>query len=826
MKNKIAGCFDIETTDYNGVAFPYAVGLLDIPATLNLLEVDVYDCNKIIIRSYNDFVSWMYNICVDYLQHEYIPVFLAHNMPFDYYPLRFCIMTVAKMLNVSNVKVIGNSANHPFVLTYISKNGDEESEIFTLFDTLHLSGMNLASTGALCGIGKLSGDDFDYSKVRCFSTPLSEMEEEYIYHDIMIPPRYIQWLLETNNEFSEDMFAHRIVSLTSTVRVVIGEKIGNIKYNDKYTYRDKKSLQVLRVSQPINKNGVFYRNKFYNHERKIVHNYDYVNDEIMKDYWAITISANVGGFTFTAAKHAFQAHNNVYSCDAISMHPSHIRCHTFPKEWRLLTDENIDYVSKKVAENIDRSWNNIVYCWKKPFTIALKCMVTFTNMKLKGAFKRNGIGLIAKSRIDSLSVIEFKTDRDLLFIDEMRNSGYCSKCVGAKYAFSKLVQADKLSIYVTELELWCINQVYSFDNVYLNYGYWTTRFERPSIEDLESVDKFYKLKQQAKKICAALEKNDYTLYVDDLDEIPDYFIKQYKNKVLEYSEFNEYYLKVAKARLNSLYGIAVTNPFKSQYELEEDLLPHAKESYINEIVTKDVKIKVNYDFGTRIVGWSRIQQVIGCILLDNNGCKILSGDTDSLKFINISNKTFNEIIKPLNDAIIRAQHNASLYYKNIVNKESSIPDNIGTYEIEDEDYKQYDLLNKQRVMLVKDKNGDEHVNITYAGLRFKDTFIKQLEKCVKEYDFAFMCNKYFGFNTTYTNDTCRIIYHEYPDEDIMLIEGRDYLGNKFSEKHYLAIRLVEGEKITNSVISSKVANETYLYLIENGIKPSAGFRRI
>ena len=85
-----------------------------------------------------------------------------------------------------------------------------------------------------------------------------------------------------------------------------------------------------------------------------------------------------------------------------------------------------------------------------------------------------------------------------------------------------------------------------------------------------------------------------------------------------------------KADLNSIFGISATNQYRRSTELDEFGI-----SYVGDfgIVNKPKVVKVWYQFGQRIVGWSRIAQICAMYLIEPYIDTIINGDTDSLKIV-------------------------------------------------------------------------------------------------------------------------------------------------------------------------------------------------
>lgn len=220
--------FDIESSSFideeeNKIACMYAF-------TLNI------NGKHILGRTWDEFMNFCDIISEHYLLNQKRRIIIyVHNLSYEFQFIR-CRFKWDKVFSLSERDVV-------YALT------DTGIEFRCSY---HLTGYKLATLGNKLQkykVEKMVGD-LDYSKIRTSSTPLTDKELKYIYHDGLVLVAYIQELIEAEHNFIGN------IPLTKTgyVRRYCREKClygGNRKDSSKYLkYRTMmKSLTITSVEE-------------------------------------------------------------------------------------------------------------------------------------------------------------------------------------------------------------------------------------------------------------------------------------------------------------------------------------------------------------------------------------------------------------------------------------------------------------------------------------------------------------------------------------------------------------------------------------------------
>lgn len=280
---------------------------------------------------------------------------------------------------------------------------------------------------------------------------------------------------------------------------------------------------------------------------------------------------------------------------------------------------------------------------------------------------------------------------------QIRDSG--SDFTNAKFYNGKLISADELTLRINELDYATIKMVYDFDEV-----------------------ECYKILTTTKSSFLRKEEVAFLLY---------HFLNKEKkiNKAL------------AKLIINSMYGVKVANPFKSEYEIidgevfeksYEDLIKNgdndevkkAYEKLISELKPMKGGIDV-YSDGIWITSYARHQLVSMQTYIVDNGGHVVYSDTDSIKFYC---KTREELEVLKQDIISKNEQkvkdNLNLYrfkqFKEkfkVSDKDMNLIAKIGIWEIEDEKpHKLFKTLGAKKYCYV---NHEDVIKTTIAGCNKK-----------------------------------------------------------------------------------------------------------
>ena len=675
---QVVGAFDTETTNIGDIlqgysAFPilYQIGLLN-----DKVEKVTPDNaqQKIDVQCYRDAES-VYSTfdMVRETRGSIVPVILVHNLGFDMYSL-------APYLLRNNIRVLAKTTVKPITFQILGEDGKPE---LVFLDTLGLFSKSLSVLGEECGMPKAIGD-WDYNLVRTPDTPLTEDELHYAKQDIYTLLAYMGYFLRKNPDIKPSDMGLRVVTKTGIVRSKRMTHIGKLK-SPKLKYKVQQYWHLLNKEQmPLS------------------------NEELFTMH-----AATRGGFTFCAKNNAskvFYAEDGykLQSFDSTSQHPAQMCSHLYPQDFKEASLEQINIAFDTVSHvRLDR----VLSFWIKPFPFAFYGAFLFKNLRPKegSIFEHEGIYPLASARMFHKAPV-FDNFANTSFKDAIAEMGYKDSAQDAVYSFGKLESASEAILYLTELEAWIMSRCYDWDSVEALSGYLSTTFRKASDMSLLSVMRFYAAKDALKSFMKTYklgEKND----IEGIAPYyPDVFTGRCAKGIAEESELKEYYM-LSKADLNSLFGIEAQNEAQRDYELDaiEGLVLTGEDGVHN--LPKSPKC--HYQYGARIVGWSRVAQVVIMELIAPYVEHIICGDTDSLKLYYHESKekkilsALNKHARALDKAKKAVCRRAQICFK----QQYSKLDGIGHY-VDDGGYSAFSAAwNKSYIGLI-----DGKCKLTIAGI--------------------------------------------------------------------------------------------------------------
>lgn len=792
---RIIGAYDSETTNctIDGVihAFPilHQLGLLDgtliedidaenvelhVDIELYRHTLDLYDRLDGIVEARSDFV----------------PVICCHNLSFDMYGL-------SAWFERHTVKVLAKSARKPITFTIFREDG---SIGLVIWDTLIFTQSSLERMGRDCGYSKAVGK-WDYDLIRTPETPLTDDEIEYSQKDIYALLSYIGWWLRRNPDIAPEMLACSVTTKTGVVR-----------------QRRKVRFSTVRAKRRKFGIGQFWH---FQNQKELPK----TDDELFTMQAAMR-----GGFTFCASANASRVFDlkdtgkHVFAFDATSQHPAQIVSHMVPEDFHETTPHVLELAFNQIRlVNLERVLNR----WENPFNVAFYGCFEFTNIRPKtnSLFARDGILPLASARYKS---VEFTYDEDNgdreAHEQNRRFAGYSDFVVNPVCEFGKLVSADVARLFITELTAWEICQCYDFDEVRGISGYITGRFTRPTDMCVVSVMQFYKAKNEFKHA----RKNFYSgKPIDNADTLLDLkvspvIVEGMKDHAISDIDIEATYLSL-KSDLNALFGIEASNEFRRDTVLTSNGIEFTGDFGIQNAPAHP---KAWYQFGSRIVGWSRIAQICVMMLASEHVETFINGDTDSVKMLASDDEIASilDSLQVLGNAIDKAKRNVCSRVK------SSYPQlydelvNIGYYVREFESDSFCASWNKAYCTHdIDDRDGKRHYHFTLAGIptRCVDTYCDSLDE--NGWNFEQVCNLMLGYNVTFANDVIRMNGRRFPQWGEVFFEHvTDYLGNTSFVCEPAALALYpmaktindtqNDENATNSVIARR--NNPHVNIID------------
>lgn len=801
--------YDTETSnavypDGNVYAWPILYIFNDVhEVDMRNYEVDCPGERITFLRHEEEAQAYIDQMIEDAARADCIPVMCVYNAIFD-------LQTIMSGLHDRyDMEVNAQSSTNIYTLDLLK----DDRIVLRIWDTYHLEMRGLKAMGSTCGVAKLMGD-WDYDLIRSPETPLTDEELGYAARDVQVIPAYLRYLCEAHEWLTPDMLGQRVLTKTSLVRQMARHEIGNLRIPKKGKLNLLKAFESLcRREQP----------------------YDYAS-------YATRLACFRGGLTFTAALTASSVVERVYSLDETSAHHAFINGRRVPIGFHVLTPDVLDFW----LEDIQRyTTYDVLHNYAYPFQRWFHACVRFDNLRPKkgSAFEAWGIGLLAQAKFLKrvpLSDISANNERAIDGMEEVRANGYVDSAYGATYAFGKLMEAEQCSVWVSELEFWCMTQVYEWDSCKALAGEGTIRsIWPPDFVTLQS-NMLYLRKNDAKVI-----NNNYHEGEPYPLDVPASVPEGIKAGLLEGSFSNQFiaswYGNAVKGSFNSIYGTQAQNVLKPEYivaaddELRVDRSTRTTDANFDERIAEIKHPMVLYTYGLRIVGGSRMQLVIAMQLLYEafGGAIIVTGgDTDSLKVAcmdGIDADMLLEALEPLHVATTNALHLCMARLRENYPTRTADLTGVGCFEVEPatktcEYYPLHmEAWNKARVSI--DDAGTPHV--TMAGLsRPADAYhIVTWTKDMLDlgHDPRELLPRAFGYNVTIQNEVCHALERTSPKfRDPFMADVTDYLGNRTWVDTHQAIALFDSNRRIGDLMKNQNRDNVEYLEQKYGRKVSQG----
>ena len=712
---------------------------------------------------------------------EFVPVILCHNLSFDMYGL-------SHWLNSHDVKVLAKSPRKPISFTVKDENG---SPALVIWDTLIFSQQSLSRMGKDCGYSKAVGD-WDYDLIRTPETPLTDDEMNYALRDIYALFAWFGWWIRRNPDIEISRLALNVVTKTGVVRERRRVRFDNVRGNKKKQNIGRYWHYRCRTEAPKDDDELF-----------------------------TMLACTRGGFTFVSSENASVAFDCIgtdtiiAAYDATSQHPAQLVSHMYPVQFHRATVENLELAFELIGKYPIK---RVLDCWNKPFSVAFNACFEFENLRPKSGsvYERFGVYPLASARYKSIEQIAYEQlvyDEDngdkLAYYEEAYKRDYRDCANGAESMFGKLISANYARLYITELTAWEIWQAYEWDSVKAVHGYITGKFTRPSDMDVISVMQFYKAKDSFKH---ARETYFSKNTIDNANElldlgIPSAIVDSMKDGSISDSDVNATYQGL-KADLNGIFGISCSNEYRRDTVLSENGIEYEGDFGI---CNKPKNPKVWYQFGQRIVGWSRIAQICAIDLIMPHAQELINGDTDSVKVLARRDELGNigRSLERLGEAIDKGKKlvcaRARLAYPELYDELRY----IGHYVHEFDTERFCASWNKAYCTQSVDKRtGKMAFDFTLAGIPTKGNaiykgvngFADMLYE--KGWSFEKICNLMLGYNVTYTHDILHLNGRSFPEwGNIVSVHVTDYLGRKSWVVEPSALALFPMSKTVNDTAS-------------------------
>ena len=454
----------------------------------------------------------------------------------------------------------------------------------------------------------------------------------------------------------------------------------------------------------------------------------------------------------------------------------------------------------------------VLDCWDKPFPVAFNACFEFVNLRPKDGslFERFGVYPLASARYKTEEQVKLDDDNgDKAAYDEhLRGRSYCDSAVNPKSAFGKLIAADEARLYLTELAAWEVWQAYDWDDVRAVHGYLTGRFSKPTDMDVVSTMQFYKAKNAFKDARKEFYKTGKVKDGTQLRElgIAPAIVDELESGTISSGDVEATYLSL-KADLNAIFGINASNEYR-----RDTVLTSSGIEYVGEfgICNMPKHPKVWYQFGQRIVGWSRIAQICAMFALEPYAETVINGDTDSIKIVMKDDEAAQaaKALEVMGRSIDRGKEKVCRRVKLVYPQLFDELEEIGYY-VEEFSVKQF-CASWNKAYCTRE---NRRFSFTLAGIPTRrreskvSSFIGINGLADRFYglgwSFAEVCNLFLGYNVTFANDVIRLNARKFPEWGSSVYERvTDYKGVSSNVVEPAALALYPMSKTVNDTLSA------------------------
>lgn len=784
---RLVGAYDSETCNIAGitgaVAYPvlHQLGLFGC----DIMEIDNENVEQLVnVETYRhtyELTARLDDLIDSVL--DYVPVIVCHNLAFDMHAL-------GEWLSCHEARVLAKSRQKPITFTIKDESGNPR---LVIWDSLVFSGQSLDAMGRDCGYKKATGG-WDYSLIRTPDTPLTADELRYAEHDIYALIAWFAWWLKRNPDIEPQKLGLNVVTKTGVVRERRKRAFDGLKGQGMREDVGRMWLYINRQQAPK-------------------------DDEELYSMHAATR----GGLTFCASRSA----NVVYDLrgsrecvagyDATSQHPAQMVSHYYPVDFRKCEHASTLDAAFRLASTVPIT--KILREFSKPFGVAFYGCFRFTNLRSRegSIYARYGVYPLASARFHNIRYVPNEDNgASDIFRDDLCERGYTDSAEGARYAFGKLVSANLCDVWITELTAFEIGRAYEWDSVQAISGYATARFVRPPDMAVLSVMRFYKAKNLFKIAMQEYEATGTITNGSDLRAVgvAGPVVDAMESGAMADDDIDTVY-HALKADLNALFGIEASNEYREDTILGESGIEYHGEKGIK---AGPKNPKTWYQFGQRIVGWSRIAQICVMELCAPNVIGIVNGDTDSIK-LHIQRDALADIAVSLaryDGALDAAKRHILKRVKAAYPEHYDDLKNIGHYECEFISDCYCAGWNKAYVTYDVDKrDGARHVKFTLAGLPTNDKRDENgrvIRRGVNSFaevfmqegaTFGQMCDVMLGYNVEYAYDLIGLNARSRPEWGASY-HGRvvDYLGVEHGVFEPRALALYRMSKCVNDTSST------------------------
>ena len=475
-----------------------------------------------------------------------------------------------------------------------------------------------------------------------------------------------------------------------------------------------------------------------------------------------------GGYTHANAFYTFIPLQDIISVDITSSYPDSMVHRFYPFNFHACAEgvNELQWFNFMIKQNNDLDY--VLSNYIKPFKYGFFATVTLSDIELK-RFNKTEIPYISVSKIINET---FRAVSDN----------------------GRLVSADVVTIALTHIDYFLIQQFYDFNLLSVDDLFYTSQFRALSNFTLKCVNYYADNKSVLKSISKkkTLEKSDFFCkrteqYILDDDVIKNIIKLPKKQRTAEL----DILLQSAKAHLNAQYGINVQRLYQDTYQYDTEADEYMK------VYDPELKRDLyrNFEEGLFIPLYSKLNLfTYALFILLNSSADLIYSDTDSWKI-----KGDKDIIISLTEA-----------YNNNHNEmtDSNHLYNIGQFDIETV----YDYFIcggcKKYISLIGDT-----VTGTIAGVPKIPTSeaLTELYRSFCDYDFNFLCDIAFKPNTLLSSSLTHKLSSKYNTDSFS-----GYVTDENGDRGYIQFNnMVELVDTDYFLLNTKTpSNFTYLKYLE------------
>ncbi len=519
------------------------------------------------------------------------------------------------------VKIAARSATALYYLDVL----DGKKSILRIWDVSWLE------PGGIVGMADVMGVPAPVTSVSGVSqdTPLSGSDKKNLRRESELILSYLHRLLITTDYLREDDFGYHLMTRTSLVRLMAKRKVGVLTYKGRH-----KDIPLMVAFQKT------------------------ASHEDAKDYrtYALRRASFRGGLAFVCGTEVGLDHQNVASLDVTSMYHVFINGRMMPINFSYVNNDLLELVWHRV---ISTSVERVLMSYDRPFDEAFHIAIRLKGLRLKkdSLFDREQFGIIPSEKLHRMIQMEdaMETETSMASDRAVFDDGLADSAVNPEVAFGKVLAADEIVLHVSEIEAWCIGQVYEWDDEEILYGELSDKAVVPPDYVTLQSNILFEQKSAIKDVLGRYKESIPTEDVPDI--IPETMRKKIADGSLDKRILESYYATTIKGAFNAIYGSQAMDPHRPSWAVDDDGKIGIDEKSISSTkngLSKGGKATSIYTYGIRIAGGSRMHLIIALELLDGVVTP-LSGDTDSIKCVaKCSNDEIMNALKPLHDATDRA----------------------------------------------------------------------------------------------------------------------------------------------------------------------------